>query len=147
MACIRQLLKVKGQRVWSVRSRTTVYEAIKKMADKDVGSLLVVDDGVLVGIITERHYARSVVLKGKTSPETLVADIMERNVLCITLDDEVDDCMELMTENCVRHLPVIEDDAVIGIVSIGDLVKCIIHDQRFVIEQLESYISGERMAH
>lgn len=147
MACIRQLLKVKGQRVWSVRSRTTVYEAIKKMADKDVGSLLVVDDGVLVGIITERHYARSVVLKGKTSPETLVADIMERNVLCITLDDEVDDCMELMTENCVRHLPVIEDDALIGIVSIGDLVKCIIHDQRFVIEQLESYISGERMAH
>lgn len=147
MACIRQLLKVKGQAVWSVRSRTTVYEAIKKMADKDVGSLLVVDDGVLVGIITERHYARSVVLKGKTSPQTLVADIMERNVLCITLDHEVDDCMELMTENCVRYLPVIENDAVIGIVSIGDLVKCIIHDQRFVIEQLESYISGDRMAH
>ena len=110
------------------------------MADKDVGCLLVMTDDKLVGILSERQYARDVMLKGRTSPTTLVGEIMEPYVVCVGPDDTVETCMALMTERRVRHLPVVDDDRVIGIVSIGDLVKSIIDDQRFTIDQLETYI-------
>jgi CBS domain-containing protein len=140
-ATVNQLLADKGRHVWSVHPGDTVYDAIKKMADENVGSLLVLEDGRLVGIVTERHYARDVFLKGRASPETHVGEIMERNVVCVRPDQSVDDCMALMSAKRVRHLPVVNTEGeVVGIVSIGDLVKSIISEKDFVIEQLEHYI-------
>ena len=124
-----------------------MYAAIEKMAEKNVGSVLVMDGATLVGIFTERDYARNVVLKGRSSPQTLVRDIMSEQVACVGPDDTVDACMALMTKKRVRHLPVIEDEAVVGIISIGDLVKSIIDDQRFTIDQLETYFRGELYVH
>ena len=144
MTTVRHLLARKGGEIWSIGPGDTVFDAIKKMADKNVGSLVVMEDGRLVGIITERHYARDVVLKGRASPKTRVREIMEPNVVYVRPDHTVDQCMALMTSKMVRHLPVIEDENLLGIVSIGDLVKSIIRDQKFVIEQLEHYISGTR---
>jgi CBS domain-containing protein len=112
------------------------------MADNDVGSLLVIEQDALVGIITERHYARDVVLKGKTSPATPVREIMEKDVVTVRPEQRVEECMAIMTERRVRHLPVIEGGKLVGIVSIGDLVKSIIGNQKFVIAQLEHYIHG-----
>jgi CBS domain-containing protein len=140
MATVRQLLNQKGETVHTVDPDTTVFDAIAKMADRDVGSLVVLDGETIIGIITERHYARNVVLKGKTSPTTLVRDIMERHVVCTRPDQTIEQCMALMSDKRVRHLPVLEGKRVVGILSIGDLVKCIIGDQRFIIEQLEQYI-------
>jgi CBS domain-containing protein len=114
------------------------------MFDKNIGSLVVVEDGRLAGIITERHYARDVVLKGRASPKTRVREIMEPNVIYVCPDHTVEQCMALMTSKMVRHLPVIDDGKLIGVVSIGDRVKSIIRDQKLVIEQLEHYISGTR---
>jgi CBS domain-containing protein len=112
------------------------------MADKDVGSLIVLDGSKIVGIVTERHCARNVFLKGRASPQTRVDDIMERNVVCVVSDQPIEECMALMTTKRLRHLPVIEHGELLGIVSIGDLVKSIISDREFVIEQLEHYICG-----
>jgi len=112
------------------------------MADNDVGSLVVLEDGRLVGIFTERHYARNVILKGRSSPNTPVRDVMESRVVCIGPDRTVEECMALMTEDRIRHLPVIEGERLVGIISIGDLVKSIIADQKFHIEQLENLIRG-----
>lgn len=120
----------------------SVFDAITKMAEKDVGSLVVMDGDRLVGIITERHYARNVFLKGRSSPDTPVGDIMSRRVVCARPEQSVEECMAVMTERRVRHLPVLEKKRVVGIVSIGDLAKSIISDQTFVIEQLEHYIHG-----
>jgi CBS domain-containing protein len=142
MITIRQLLDQKGGNIVSIHPDATVFDAIGKMADNDVGSLVVIDREALVGIITERHYARNVVLKGKTSPATPVREIMEKNVVTARPEQFVEECMALMTEKRVRHLPVIEGGKLVGIVSIGDLVKSIIGDQRFVIDQLEHYIHG-----
>ncbi len=147
MTTINQLLKVKGRDYFSVGPEETVYAAIKLMADHDVGSLLVMDGDVLVGIVTERHYARDIVLKGRTSPQTLVRNIMETEVVCDEPDEPVEACLELMTQERVRHLPVIDGDRVVGIVSIGDLVKSIIDDQRLTINQLEGYIHGAPALH
>jgi len=144
MTTVRQLLDQKGRNVWSIHPDATVFDAIAKMAEKDIGSLVVMDGEELVGLITERHYARNVVLKGKTSPATPVRDIMERRVVIAQSGQTVDQCMAVMTEERVRHLPVFEGKTPIGIVSIGDLVKSIIGDQKFVIVQLERYIHGER---
>lgn len=141
MTTINQLLKVKGHGYLSVGPDQTVYAAIKLMADEDVGSLLVMDGDALVGIVTERHYARDVKLKGRTSPQTLVRDIMETQVACVEPNETVEACLKLMTEERVRHLPVIDDGRVVGIVSIGDLVKSVIDEQRFTIDQLEIYIT------
>lgn len=140
MTTIRQLLDQKGHGVWSIRPDVTVYDAIAKMAEKDIGSLVVMDGEKLVGIITERHYARNVVLKGKTSLTTPVRDIMVRRIIVARPDQSVEQCMVLMSEERVRHLPVLEGEKLIGIVSIGDLVKSTIGDQRFTIDQLEHYI-------
>ncbi len=142
MITVRQLLDQKSGNVFSVHPNTTVFDAIAKMAENDIGSLLVIDGGNLVGIITERHYARNVVLKGKASPTTPVRDIMERRVICARPEQTVEQCMALMNDKRVRHLPVLEGKKVTGIVSIGDLVKSIIGDQKFIIEQLEHYIHG-----
>ena len=142
MTTARQLLDQKGSKIWSIRPDATVFDAIAKMAEKDIGSLAVMDGDELVGIITERHYARNVVLKGKTSPATPVRDIMERHVVIARPEQSVDQCMALMSEKRVRHLPVFEGKKPIGIVSIGDLVKSIIGDQKLMIDQLEHYIHG-----
>jgi CBS domain-containing protein len=142
MTTVRHILEEKGHRVWSIRPGDKVYDAIKMMAEKDVGSLVVLDGSKIVGIVTERHYARNVFLRGRASPQTRVDDIMERNVVCVASDQSIEDCMALMTTKRVRHLPVIEHVELLGIVSIGDLVKSIISDREFVIEQLEHYICG-----
>jgi CBS domain-containing protein len=139
---VRQLLDQKGRKIWSIHPDATVFDAIAKMAEKDIGSLVVMDRDELVGIITERHYSRNVVLKGKTSPTTPVRDIMERHVVVARPEQSVDQCMVLMSEKRVRHLPVFEGKKPIGIVSIGDLVKSIIGDQKFMFDQLEHYIHG-----
>jgi CBS domain-containing protein len=132
----------KGRAVWTIGPDATVFDALAKMAQKDVGSLVVMDGEQLIGIITERHYSRNVILKGKTSPTTLVRDIMERNVIHVRPEQSVELCMALMTEKRVRHLPVLEGNEVVGIVSIGDLLKSIISKQKFVINELEHYIHG-----
>ena len=142
MTTVRQLLDQKGKNIWSIRPDATVFDAIAKMAEKDIGSLVVMDGDKLVGIITERHYARDIVLKGKASPATPVRDIMERRVIIARPDQSVEQCMAIMSEEHVRHLPVFDGKKPIGIVSIGDLVKSIIGDQKFTIDQLEHYIQG-----
>jgi CBS domain-containing protein len=139
---VRHILEEKGHQVWSARPGDKVFDAIKMMADKDVGSLVVLDGGKIVGIVTERHYARNVFLKGRASPQTRVDEIMERNVVCVGPDQSIEECMALMTTKRLRHLPVIIPGELLGIVSIGDLVKSIISDREFVIEQLEHYIRG-----
>jgi CBS domain-containing protein len=145
MTTVRHVLDMKGHQVWSVRPGDTVYDAIKLMADKDVGALMVLDGGRIVGIITERDYARNVFLKGRGSPQTLVGEIMAHSVACVRPDRSIEECMAIMTERRVRHLPVVHGDELLGLVSIGDLVKSIISDREFAIEQLEHYISGIRM--
>ena len=142
MVTIRQLLDRKGGKVRFIHPDATVYDAVAKMADNDIGSLIVMDGDALVGIITERHYARNVILKGRTSPATLVREIMERQVITVRPEQTVEECMALMTDKRVRHLPVIEGGRITGIVSIGDLIKSVIDDQKFVVDQLNHYIRG-----
>ncbi|MGQ0675262.1 MAG: CBS domain-containing protein [Rhodospirillales bacterium] len=140
MTTVKQLLDQKGHGVLSIAKGATVYDAIKKMADNDVGSLLVMDGDKLVGILTERHYARNVFLKGKSSPTTRVEEIMRTAVLFARPGQTVEECMAVMMRNRVRHLPVLDDGDLVGVVSIGDLVNSQIADQKFVIDQLEHYI-------
>ena len=142
MTTVRQLLAEKGRHVSIIHPDDTVFNAIGKMADEDIGSLAVMDGSKLVGIVTERHYARKVVLKGKTSPTTPVRDIMAKEVIVTQPDRTVEECMAVMTEYHIRHLPVIDGDEVVGIVSIGDLVKSTISSQKFIIDQLVLYIHG-----
>src|SRR5512147_1918502 len=122
----------------------SVFDALKMMAENNIGSLVVLEDGKLVGIITERHYAREIVLKGRTSPGTLVRDIMSTKVIYARPDQSVEECMAVMTARAVRHLQVLEGARLVGIVSIGDMVKSVIDDQKFIIEQLEHFIHGDR---
>ena len=142
MATVRQILHAKGHDVATIDPDATVYNAIKKLADENIGSLVVMDDEKIVGIVTERDYARNVILKGKASPTTLVKDIMSTRVVCVGPEQSVEECMAVMTDKAIRHLPVLESKRLVGMVSIGDLVKSIIGDQKFIIEQLEHYISG-----
>lgn len=142
MVTVRQLINRKPRPICTIHPDDMVYNAIAKMAERDIGSLIVMDGERLVGIITERHYTRDVVLKGKASPTTPVRDIMERRVVCARPEQTVEQCLAVMSERRVRHLPVLDHKKVIGIVSIGDLVKSIIGDQKFIIEQLEHYIHG-----
>jgi CBS domain-containing protein len=142
MTVLSQLLDFKGHEVHSVKPDAVVIDAIRVMAEKHVGALLVVDNGRLVGIISERDYARKVVLKGRSSDSTPVRDIMTTPVLTIGPEDTVDDAMRLMTERRIRHLPVLRAGNLVGIVSIGDLVRSVIEEQRHTIEDLRSYIQG-----
>ncbi len=142
MKTVRDILTVKGRNVWCVDTGATVFEALGRMAEKEVGALVVMDDQTLVGIISERDYARKVVLLGRTSPNTLVKEIMTTHVAYTHLEQSVEECMAIMTDKRIRHLPVIDDGKLVGIISIGDLVKAIITDQKFIIEQLERYITS-----
>lgn len=142
MKKIKQLLEEKGTRVWSIGPDATVYEALALMAEKGIGALMVMDDTHPVGLFSERDYARNVILKGRASRNTPVRDIMSAPVLCVTPDQPLEEAMALMTEHRVRHLPVIRENQVLGMVSIGDLIKSIISEQKFIIEQLEHYISS-----
>jgi len=144
MTTVKQVLDKKGNDVHLIHPGASVFDALKLMAENDIGSLVVLEDDKLVGIITERHYAREIVLKGKTSPGTLVQDIMSTKVICARPDQSVEECMAVMTARAVRHLPVLEHGRLVGIVSIGDMVKSVIGDQKFIIEQLEHYIHGDR---
>ncbi len=142
MKTIKQLLEEKGAAVWSIRPDASVYDALALMADKTIGALLVMDGDKMVGLVSERDYARNVVLKGRASKKTRVSEIMSPRVICVEPEQTVEEGMALMTEKRVRHLPVIEGGSVLGLVSIGDLVKAIISEQQFIIEQLEHYISS-----
>jgi CBS domain-containing protein len=139
---ISSLLYHKTSAVWTIAPEATVFEAIKLMADKNIGSLLVTSGSRLVGIFTERDYTRKIALQGKSSKQTQVWEIMPKDVVTVTPDDSVENCMKLMTENRVRHLPVLDGVNVVGIISIGDLVNWIISTQNAAIEQMEQYIAG-----
>lgn len=144
MTKVRDLLLNKGREVWSVGPSHSVFQAIEMMALKEVGALTVVNDaGELIGIISERDYARKVILKNRSSKETRVADIMSTRVISIREDNTVDECMALMTQAKIRHLPVLGGDELVGIISVGDVVKWTIDEQSTVIDQLERYIRGE----
>lgn len=142
MKTLKQLLDDKGRDVWTISPDMSVYDAVKLMAEKEIGALLVVEGEKPVGMVTERDYARKVTLRGKTSQEALVSEIMTTHVLCARPEQSVEECMAIMTEKRVRHLPVIENGKLIGMVSIGDLVKAIIDEQQFIIQQLEHYITS-----
>jgi CBS domain-containing protein len=142
MTSVAHLLRTKGHAVWSIPPDASVYEAIKLMADKEVGALLVVEAQKLVGIISERDYARKVILQGKSSRDTAVKEIMTNKVFYVHPEQSVEDCMALMTAKRIRHLPVLDGDRLVGVVSIGDLVKSHISDQEVRIQQLEQYITG-----
>ena len=142
MLTVRELLAKKGSEVWSVSPDATVYDALQVMAARNVGAVLVLDDGELAGILSERDYARQVILKGKASRDTPVRDIMTTSVVSVSPDRTIDDCMALMTERRIRHLPVLQSDVLLGVLSIGDVVKAVISEKEFHIEQLESYIAS-----
>ncbi len=140
---VRLILKNKGSQVWSLAPDATVYEAIVLMSKKNIGALLVVSEGKLVGIISERDYARKVILQGKSSIETLVGEIMTSPVIAVTPGHTVDECMQIMTSNHIRHLPVLEGEKLVGAISLGDLVKAVISTQAQTIQQLGNYITGK----
>jgi CBS domain-containing protein len=142
MKTVRDILKVKGHDVWSIEVGSTVFEALGRMAEKEVGALVVMDGARLAGIISERDYARKIILLGRTSPNTLVEEIMTSHVAYTHLDQSIEECMAIMTDKRIRHLPVFDEGKLVGIISIGDLVKSIIADQQFIIEQLERYITS-----
>jgi CBS domain-containing protein len=142
MRTARGILESKGSSVWSVSPADTVLVALGVMASHDIGAVLVLDDEKLVGVFTERDYARKVVLAGRSSKDSQVKDVMTARVVCVAPDRTADECMALMTDKRLRHLPVVDHKRVVGIVSIGDLVKATIADQEFTIAQLQGYITG-----
>jgi CBS domain-containing protein len=142
MKRVKDILAVKGYAIWSVAPDASVYDALQIMSEKEVGALLVMEGAKLIGIISERDYARKIILHGRASPTTLVKEIMTARVMYTHPEQPIEECMALVTEKRTRHLPVIEEGKVVGIISIGDLVKAIIDEQKFIIEQLERYISS-----
>ena len=142
METIRQILGKKGNQIYSVKPETTVYDTLKLMADKNIGAVLVLEDGKLIGIMSERDYARKVVLKGKISKEIPVNEIMSHNVICIDPDQTIKNTKAVMIQKRIRHLPVMEDDKLIGIISIGDVVNAVLEENSFMIDQLATYIKG-----
>lgn len=142
MATVSNILKAKGNVTYSITPDTMVYEALEIMVEKNVSALVVIKNEKLAGIFTERDYARKVILKGKASKETLIGDIMTEDLVTVTPDSSINDCMQLMTSRFIRHLPVVSEGNLVGIISIGDVVKFIIDEQRFIIENMEHYITG-----
>lgn len=138
---VSDILKGKSSHIYSVPGQSSVYEAIKLMGEKNIGALLIMEADNLIGILSERDYARKVVLKGKSSRETMVKDIMTENVLTVTTSDTIETCMEIMTQKHIRHLPILEAGKVLGMISIGDVVNAIIKTQKETIEHLQSYIA------
>lgn len=142
MITVRDILRAKGNQIWSVSPDATVFSALELMAEKNIGALVALDGESLAGIFSERDYARKVILKGKASKETSVREIMTSEVTTVRPSQSVDECMALMTDKRIRHLPVFEGDKLVGLISIGDVVKAVISEREFVIKQLESYITG-----
>lgn len=141
MQSMAQLLSTKGSRVWSISPDATVYDGLELMAEKNIGALLILDGGRPVGIMSERDYARKIILEGRSSRETQIRSIMTTRLVSVHLDDTIEEGMAIMTRERIRHLPVLDGEAVVGMVSIGDLVKAMIDRQQFTIEQLERYIT------
>jgi len=144
MNTVKDILNEKGMEVWSVTPQSKVFDALKLMADKNIGAVLVAENENIVGILSERDYARKVALEGKSSRELPVQEIMSQRVLYITSDKNLDECMALMIEKKIRHLPVFENEKLRGIISIGDVVKAVLDHKKFTIEQLEQYITSSR---
>jgi CBS domain-containing protein len=142
MTIVQDLLDDKGRHVWSIAPDASVYEALQMMSDRHIGALMVTEGAKLVGVISERDYARKVILKGKASKATAVGEIMTSRVIYVTPLQTIEECMALMTNHGVRHLPVLDNDNLAGVVSIGDIVKAKISHQEFIIEQLEHFIAG-----
>ena len=141
---VKQILRIKGSRVWKISKDATVLEAIQLMAEKGIGSVLIMDRNQVAGIFTERDFARKVGLVNTKPSDIKVGDVMSSNVVTVSPNDSVNLCMELMTEKCVRHLPVLDKDHLVGLVSIGDIVKDMIDELQFMVKQLENYITGFR---
>ncbi|RYE36110.1 MAG: CBS domain-containing protein [Sphingobacteriaceae bacterium] len=142
MKKINSILEKKGRQVYAVTAQTSVFDALQMMLDKNISALLVMEKEELLGIFTERDYARKVVLQGKSSKETIISEIMTADLLTLSTGSTIDQCMEMMTDKKIRHLPVLENNYVVGMISIGDVVKFIIEDQKQTIQQLESYIAS-----
>ncbi len=141
MGKVRNIIQTKGGAVFTIPSDTTVYSALELMLEKSIGALLIVDNEKFVGIFTERDYARKLVLKGKSSKDTLIREVMTERPITVGLDTTIEDCMKIMSDKKIRHLPVMEDNNLAGLISVGDVVKFIIEEQKFIIENLEQYIS------
>jgi len=146
MRTVRHLLELKGKDIWSVRPGDTVYDALRLMADKDVGALVVLEGDEMVGIFSERDYARKIILHGKSSRETLVSEVMTHDVFTVHPDQTIEECMETMTQKHIRHLPVLVDQHLLGVISIGDVVKDIIFRQRKTIASLENKVLSSESA-
>lgn len=142
MGKVRDILRIKGDTIFSVEPTITVYEALEVMVEKNIGALLISERGKFVGIFTERDYARKVILKGKTSKETLINEVMTENPIYVSPDDSIDGCMRTMTARFIRYLPVMQNGNLVGVISIGDVVKYVIEEQQYIIEDLEQYITG-----
>ena len=142
MSTVRNLLQKKGNAVFSVTPDSSVYDALEYLEEKNLGCLVVLENETLICVFTERDYARKVILKGRSSKETFIKDIMSSRPIFVDCDTSIDDCMELMTDKFIRHLPVLENGKMVGLVSIGDIVKYIIDEKNFIIENLEHYITG-----
>lgn len=140
MGKVRNIIQIKGSAVFSVEPDITVYNALELMFEKNIGALLVVENGKFVGIFTERDYARKLILKGKSSKETLIREIMTEHPITVTPDTSIEECMKIMTNKKIRHLPVMEGEKLVALISVGDVVKFIIEEQKFIIENLEQYI-------
>lgn len=143
MSTVKNILSKKENQVYTISPEKTVFEALEIMSNEDIGALIVTEGNSVIGIFSERDYARKVILKGKSSKELKVSDIMTTDVLFVTPKNTVEECMALMTEKRIRHLPVLENKKLTGLVSIGDIVKQIISDHKFTIKELEKYISGD----
>ncbi len=141
MGKVKHILKNKGSAVFSVQPNVTVYHAIELMCQKNIGGLLIMEDDKLAGIFTERDYARKLILKGKSSKDTAISELMTKNPFTVSPESSIEQCMEMMSDKRIRHLPVVEDDKLVGMISIGDVVRFIIEEQKSIIEHLEQYIS------
>ena len=142
MAAVKNILEAKGNAIFTITPDTSVYHSLELMVEKNVSALLVMENDKLAGIFTERDYARKVALKGKSSKETQIGDIMTRDLITVSPDSTIDECMLLMTGKYIRHLPVVDNDKLAGIISIGDVVRCIIEEQKSIIGHMEQYIAG-----
>ncbi len=141
MGKVRNILQLKGSSVFSVEPGVTVFQAIQIMCEKNIGGLLITEHEKLVGIFTERDYARKLILKGKSSKDTLIGELMTENPVSVSLDSSIDECMQIMSNKRIRHLPVVEGEKLVGMISIGDVVRHIMEEQKDIIEHLEAYIS------
>ena len=142
MKTVKSIIDAKGSEVWSIDADASVFEALEFMADKNIGAVIVTHDDDLVGIISERDYARKIILMSRSSKETRVSEIMTPDPTCVSPTDSVSSCMQLMTDKRFRHLPVVDDGDLVGLISIGDVVRTVIGEQQFLIDQLETYITG-----